>query len=61
MLTPHLHSNKKKSKSNMKTNRGSADRYASLLGLGEKENRKTNSKEDTSNSNIQQYLTPQLP
>lgn len=61
MLTPHLHSNKEKSKSNMKTNRGTADTYASLLGLGEKENRKTNSREDTSGSNIQQYLTPQLP
>lgn len=45
----------------MKTNRGSADKYTSLLGLGEKENRKNNSTEDTSDSNIQQYLTSQLP
>lgn len=45
----------------MKTNRGSTDTYASLLGLEEKENRKTNSKEDMSDGNIQQYLSPQLP
>lgn len=61
MLTPRLHSNKKKSKSSMKTNRGSTDMYASFLGLEEKDNRKTNSTEDMSDSNIQQYLSPQLP